>query len=292
MYPILFQFNSFNIYAYGFFIALGFVMAVVLAALKIRKSTHSTPRSEARGMLRVDTERRFLPRFKNRGLAPSNVSNIRISFEEIVELFFYTVFSAFLGSRILFVLINFDVYRQHPLRIFKIWEGGLVFYGGLILAVIVAFWYLRRRRLPIWKLADLISPLIALGLSFGRIGCFLAGCCYGNETSLPWAVVFKNPDSLARLNVSLHPTQLYDAANGLAIFFFLNWMEKRKTFDGQIFWLLLFLYSITRFFIEFLRGDPRGFLFGGLLSTSQGVGILLAIASIFMLFYMKKKRRR
>jgi phosphatidylglycerol:prolipoprotein diacylglycerol transferase len=147
-------------------------------------------------------------------------------------------------------------------------------------------------RLPIWKLADLISPLIALGLSFGRIGCFFAGCCYGKETSLPWAVVFHNPDSLARLNVPLHPTQLYDAANGLAIFFFLGWMEKRKTFDGQIFCLCLFLYATTRFFIEIFRGDPRGFLFGDLLSTSQAIGILLAIFSVFMLLYIRKGYRR
>ena len=256
MHPILFQFGSLTIYAYGFFIVLGFVTAVVLAGLKIRKS------------------------------------NIGISFENIVDLFFYTVLSAIVGARLFFVLINFDVYRQDPLQIFKIWEGGLVFYGGLVLAVIVSFGYLRWHRLPIWKLADLISPLIALGLSFGRMGCFLAGCCYGSETPLPWAVVFKNPDSLARLNVPLHPTQLYDAVNGLALFFFLNWMEKRKSFEGQIFWLFLFLYSVTRFFIEFYRGDPRGFLFGDLLSTSQGVGILLAITSIFMLFYMKKQVRR
>jgi len=256
MYSILFQFGNFHIYAYGFFIVAGLVTAVVLAGLKIRKS------------------------------------NIGISFENVVDLFFYTVLSALIGSRILFVLINFDVYRQHPMKIFKIWEGGLVFYGGLVLAVIVAFWYMKWHRLPIWKVADLISPLIALGLFFGRIGCFLAGCCYGKETSLPWGVVFKNPDSLARLNVPLHPTQLYDAANGLAIFFFLNWMERRKTFDGQIFWLFLFLYSITRFFIEIFRGDPRGFLFGDFLSTSQGIGILLAILSIFVLFYMKKQSRR
>jgi phosphatidylglycerol:prolipoprotein diacylglycerol transferase len=168
----------------------------------------------------------------------------------------------------------------------------LVFYGGLIPAAIVAFGYMSWRRLPAWKLADLISPLIALGLSFGRIGCFFAGCCYGRETSLPWAVTFKNPDSLARLNVPLHPTELYDAANGLAIFLFLSWMSKRKTFDGQVFWLFVFLYSITRFFIEIFRGDPRGFLFGDLLSTSQGIGILLAILSLFMLFYIKKKYRR
>jgi len=256
MYPILFQFGSLYIYAYGFFIVMGFIIAVVLAALKIRKS------------------------------------NSGVSFENIVDLFFYTVLSAIIGARILFVLIHFDLYRQHPVQIFKIWEGGLVFYGGLILAIMVAFWYMRWHRLPIWKLADLISPLIALGLSFGRIGCFFAGCCYGKETSLPWAVVFKNPDSLARLNVPLHPTQLYDAANGLAIFFFLTWMEKRKSYDGQIFWLFLFLYAITRFFIEIFRGDPRGFLFGDLLSTSQAIGIVLAILSLFMLFYWRKRDRR
>ncbi len=254
MYPILFQFGSFKIYAYGFFIAAGFIVGLVLATLRARREG--------------------------------------IPFGNVVDLFFYTLLSAFLGSRILFVLINFDDYRQNPLQIFKLWEGGLVFYGGLIPAAVVALLYMRRHRLPIWKLADLISPLIALGLFFGRIGCFLAGCCYGKETSLPWGVVFKNPESLARLNVPLHPTQLYDAANGLAIFLFLNWMEKRKTFDGQIFWLFLFLYSITRFLIEMVRGDPRGFLFGGLLSTSQAVGIVLAIFSLFMLFYMKKKCRR
>ncbi len=253
MYPILFQVGSFKIYAYGFFLVLGFIAAMVLARLKIR------------------------------------TSNTGISFENLIDLFFFTVLSALIGSRLLFALIHLDVYRRHPLQIFKIWEGGLVFFGGLILAIIVAFWYMKRHQLPIWKLADLLSPLIALGLFFARIGCFLAGCCYGQETSLPWGVVFKNPDSLARLNVPLHPTQLYEAASGLAIFFFLHWVEKRKAFDGQIFWLFLFLYSTTRFFIEFVRGDPRGFFFGNLLSTSQGVGILLAIFSIFMLFYMKKK---
>lgn len=164
----------------------------------------------------------------------------------------------------------------------------MVFYGGLILAIIFSIWYMRRHKLPIWKIADHISPLISLGLFFGRIGCFLAGCCYGKETSLPWGVTFTNPNSLARLNVRLHPTQLYEAAIALAIFFFLNWREKKKTFDGQIFWLFLFMYAVTRFFTEMLRGDPRGSLFSALLSTSQGIGIFLAIISFFMLFYLKK----
>lgn len=254
MFPILFRLGGWTVYAYGFLITLGFVAGLILATLKARQE--------------------------------------RIPFERMVDLFFYTLFSSILGSRALFVLINFSSYREHPLQIFKLWEGGLVFYGGLVLAVAVSIWYMKWHRLPIWKLADLFSPFVALGLFFGRIGCFLAGCCYGKETSLPWAVVFTNPDSLARLNVPLHPTQLYDAANGLAIFSFLKWMEKRKSFEGQIFWLFLFLYSVTRFFIEMLRGDPRGFVLGGLLSTSQAAGILLAISSLFMLFYLRRDNRR
>ncbi len=252
MYPILFRLDGFTIYSYGFFLILGIVVSGILAIQKVRKEGPPIP------------------------------------FERVADLFFYSVLSAVIGSRILFVLINFDLYRENPLRIFKIWEGGLVFYGGLILAVGVSIGYMRWYRLPIWKLADLFSPSIALGLFFGRIGCFLAGCCYGKEISLPWGVVFTDPNSVARLNVSLHPTQLYDAAKGLALFFFLNWMEKRKAYDGQIFWIFLFLYSIPRFFIEMLRGDPRGFPFQDLLSTSQGIGILLASTSLFMLFYLKK----
>ncbi len=254
MHPILFRLGGLAVYAYGFFVAIGFVAGVIFATLRARKEG--------------------------------------IPFERVVDLFFYTVLSAILGSRILFVLINLDVYRENPLQIFKIWEGGLVFYGGLILAIGVSIGYMRWHRLPIWKFADLFSPSIALGLFFGRIGCFFAGCCYGRETSLPWGIIFTDPNSLARLNVPLHPTQLYEATSSLIIFFFLNWMEKKKTFDGQLFWLFLFLYSVTRFFIEMLRDDPRGFLFRGLLSTSQGIGIFLAILSIFVLFYLKKGQRR
>ena len=256
MYPILLQFGRFRIYSYGFFIVVGFVAATVLAVLRVRRS------------------------------------DIQISSENAADLFFYTVLSGFLGSRILYVLLHVDVFRQDPLQIFKLWEGGLVFYGGLIAAAGVAFGVMRWHRLPVWKLADLISPLIALGLFSGRIGCFLAGCCYGKETSVGWAVVFTNPDSLARLNVPLHPTQLYEAADGLVLFFLLSWMERRKSFDGQIFWLFVLLYSITRCFVEIFRGDPRGFLFTDVLSTSQAVGILLAIFSLFMLSYMKERGRK
>jgi phosphatidylglycerol:prolipoprotein diacylglycerol transferase len=253
MCPILFQVGGFTLYAYGFFLGLGLAVAVGLSALKARKEG--------------------------------------IHFERIIELFFYTVFSAIVGARALFVLINFDFFRQHPWQVLRFSEGGLVFYGGLALGVPVAVFYLKWNKLPVWRWADLFTPYVALGLAFGRVGCFLAGCCYGKETSLPWGVTFTRPASLARLNVPLHPTQLYEAAACLAIFVFLTWMERRRSFGGQVFWLFVLLYAVTRFVIEMVRDDPRGFIWGGLLSTSQGLGIPLAILSVFMLFYLKRHRR-
>jgi phosphatidylglycerol:prolipoprotein diacylglycerol transferase len=254
MYPILCRLGGFTVNAYGFFVAVGFIVGFALAIRTAR----------AKG----------------------------IPFERVVDLFFYTLLSSILGSRILFVLTDVDFFLHHPSKILNLWEGGLVFYGGLLCAIAVAVVYMRRHRLPFWKMADLFSPPVALGLFFGRIGCFFAGCCYGTETSLPWAVVFTNPDSLARLNVPLHPTQLYDAANGLTIFVILVWMQKRKTFDGQVFGCFVFLYSVSRYFIEMVRGDPRGSFLGTALSTSQGIGMGLAIASLFMLFFLKKGYRR
>jgi len=253
MSPILFRLGSLSVYAYGFFLALGFVVGLILAVLKTQKEG--------------------------------------VPFEHVANLFFYTVLSAILGSRLLFILVNVDLYRQNPLQMFKIWEGGLVFYGGLILAVAVSIGYMRWHRLPLWNFADLFSPSIAIGLFFGRLGCFFAGCCYGKETSLPWGVVFTDPNSLAPLHVLLHPVQLYEAGGNLALFFFLKWREKKKAFDGQIFWLLILLYAMIRFFVEMVRGDPRGSFFYGLLSTSQGIGIFLGILSLFMLFYLRKKQR-
>jgi phosphatidylglycerol---prolipoprotein diacylglyceryl transferase len=254
MCPILFQFDGFTVYAYGSILALGFVVGGILILLKAQKE--------------------------------------KISLERVIELFFLAIFSGLVGARGLYVLIELPLFREDPVKIFKIWEGGLVFYGGFLLAVAMTIGYMKWYRLPIWKMADLFAPSVALGLFFARIGCFMAGCCYGKETSLPWGITFTDPHSLAQLNIRLHPTQLYEAAGGLALFLFLIWREKRKSYDGQIFWFFLLLYSILRFLIEIVRDDPRGFLFGMFLSTSQTIGIFLAILSLFMLNYLGRRRRR
>ena len=256
MCPILFRSGNFTVYAYGSILALGFLVGMVLILLKARKKG--------------------------------------IPIERVTELCCLSIFSVFIGARSLYVLLDLPSFLNDPVRIFKVWEGGLVFYGGLILAAGVGFGYMRWHRLPLWKITDLFAPAIALGLFFARIGCFIAGCCYGKETSLPWGVTFTDPQSLARLHARLHPTQLYEAAAGLVLFLFLIQMEKRQSFDGQIFWLFLLLYSVLRFLIEFLRDDPRGFPVWAALSTSQTVGIFLAIFSVFMLLFigMKQKYRR
>lgn len=253
MFPILSRLGHLTIYSYGFFVILGFAIGTLLAIWRAKKE------------------------------------GISVSFERLVDLFFYSVLSAIGGARLLYVLLNFESYRKNPLKIFNLSEGGLVFYGGLLLAIGISIFYMKRHRMPVWRLADLVSPSIALGIFFGRIGCFSAGCCYGRETSLPWAVVFKDPNSLGPLNVPIHPVQLYEAGIGLGLFAFLIWWGKRKRFEGETFWLLILFYSIGRFFIEMVRGDPRGFFVEPFLSTSQAIGILLVIFSLFMLFYLKRR---
>ena len=135
-----------------------------------------------------------------------------------------------------------------------------MFYGGLIAAVAVAFWYMRRHQMPLWTTCDVFAPGIALGHVVGRLGCLMAGCCYGKPTNVPWAITFTNPDAAANvgtpLGVPLHPTQLYESARRALILVLLLATEKKgRPFPGRTFWSYMLLYGISRFVIEFFRGD-------------------------------------
>ena len=176
----------------------------------------------------------------------------------------------------------------------KFWAGGLTYYGGLVGAAIAAWFLLKRDKFPFWKAADMAGFAIPLGLTFGRMGCLMAGCCFGATCDLPWAMSFpwKSAASEAQFKAHLiptarmwslpvHPTQVYESAASLAIAAFcLVWMHPRKRYDGQVFAVFLALYAVARFLIEYLRRDDRGGLLG--LSTSQliGVGLLGAAAVI------------
>jgi phosphatidylglycerol:prolipoprotein diacylglycerol transferase len=174
-----------------------------------------------------------------------------------------------------------DVARRacHPprdcLEVLKFWHGGLAFYGGFLLAVRVGLWFARRKALGVWRVADLVSPFIALGLFFGRMGCYLNGCCYGPACELPWAVRFPGHRDL------VHPTQLYEAAAALAISAVLYYgVRSRKRGHGQVFAGLLVGYGVIRFLLEYVRADERGIYFG--LSTSQWIAIPLVAAGLWL----------
>jgi phosphatidylglycerol:prolipoprotein diacylglycerol transferase len=178
----------------------------------------------------------------------------------------------------------------------EILRSGGVFYGGLIAATTTAIVYMRRHDLPAWAIADMGAPSIALGEAIGRWGCFAAGCCYGKESHGPFAVTFTDQfahDAVGTpLGVPLHPTQLYLSASAFLVFLVLQWAYRRKTFDGEVFWLYVLLYAITRGIVEVWRGDlVRGFVIPGVLSTSQFIGILLAVLALGMLVYLGRRSR-
>ncbi len=183
-------------------------------------------------------------RAKTENIAPSIVVNLSV----------IILISGLIGARIFFILINLEYFLSHPSEIIMLHRGGLAFFGGLALASLSGFLYLRKVGPNPWKIVDLIIPYVVLGQSIVRIGCFLNGCCYGTPTDLPWAVSFP-PLSAAYAHfgsTSLHPAQLYQAAANFVIFLLL--LRSRRRYDGEIFLIYLLLYALSRFFIGFLRG--------------------------------------
>jgi phosphatidylglycerol:prolipoprotein diacylglycerol transferase len=203
--------------------------------------------------------------------------------ERIIDIGFYVLLAALIGSRLLFVVINAGHYLRHPLDIVKIWEGGLVFYGGLLAAVPVALWYVRKHSLDMGKLMDIFAPSLAIGHAVGRLGCFSAGCCYGKPTAVPWAVTFLDPACLATIGVPLHPVQLYESLGEFLIFLVLITLRRHQSFKGQLFWTYSALYAMLRFVVEFFRGDvARGYLIAGI-SVSQAISVVIGCAAVVLI---------
>ncbi len=250
MHPILIKIGPITIYTYGFFIASAFLLALGWAGYEAKKQD----------------------------LDPKIVS----------DLGFYLIIAGILGARLLYVLMNLRYFRSHPLESIMIWKGGLVFAGGAILGFITAIIYLRSKKQEIWKWADVFAPAIALGQFVGRIGCLMAGCCYGRYCTLPWAITFRDPNSLAPLNVPLHPTEIYHSLAGLVTFFVLCILKPRVKATGTIFGIFLVLYGAFRFIIEFFRGDYRPML--GPLSFTQWTAMVLAFIGIGLIILRERTK--
>lgn len=200
-----------------------------------------------------------------------NARRIGLPTDDFLDLCFFGLIAALIGSRLFFVLTNWDRFRADPWRAFALWEGGLVFYGGVLSACAVGLVFLWRRKLPFLRSGDVIAPVLSLGHAFGRLGCHFAGCCWGKVCGTPPGLRFPS-DSVAYQNLvasgqldphlthstpPLHPVQLYEAGGELLIFTSLLWLGARKRFDGQIFFVYLLLYGVLRFFTELFRGDAE-----------------------------------
>ena len=241
MHPVLFHVGEFALHSYGALGALGF-LAVVFGALR---------RAQALGWSR----------------------------DRVVDIIFWSALAGIVGARALYLLTNLGSFRTLGDAI-NLRNGGLVFYGAMITGFPMAAWLIHRAKLPYFALMDVFSTVLPLGHAISRVGCLLAGCCFGKPTDLPWGVTYTDPMAMAPHNISLHPTQMYETAYLLLIFAILTAFYRHRKFDGQATLLYLTLYAIFRTLNEFLRYDEtRGWFmegtFGPTISTSQAISVLI-----------------
>lgn len=221
----------------------------------------------------------------------------------------WLIIGAIIGARILYVItFSREEFAGQPIwEIFAVWQGGLVYYGGLIGASIGYILYARRKKLPFWKGADILAPSIALGYVFGRIGCLLNGCCYGRPCDLPWAVRFpynSHPfkqqlqdgllQSDATRSLPVHPTEIYESLLNLCLYLFLAWLYRRKKFNGQVFATYLVGYAVLRSFVEMFRGDyPQYQRFvGGWLTPAHLVSVLILAVGLVLFLALPRQTVR
>jgi phosphatidylglycerol:prolipoprotein diacylglycerol transferase len=215
--------------------------------------------------------------------------SVGLNGEEVTNLGIYCALAAIVGAKLLMFILDIGYYADHPDQLFSFatLQAGGVFYGGLVAALVVAFWYMRETKLPPLRTADVFAPGIALGHGIGRLGCFSAGCCWGVECHRPWAVTFTDPAAHditgVPLNRPLHPTQLYEAFAEFLIFAILYWRFHRPHAQGTIIGLYLLLYSTARFVVEFFRVHDQANPFGGPLNASQWISIGLFLLGLWFL---------
>lgn len=255
MHPILIELGKFKIYSYGFMLALSFFVGIILAG----------KRAEKQGVRK----------------------------EVIYDLSIILILAAVIGSRSLYILTHREHYHG-VIDIIALWQGGATYYGGLGLCIIGAGVYLRKKGVSFFKVADICSPSIALGVFITRLGCFLSGCCFGVPTDSGLGMVFP-PDCPAGhlyTGVSIHPAQLYAAFAGLIVFIALVFISRRKRFDGFTFGFLCILYGAARFSVDFYRyyEEYAGF-FSGYLTVSQFTSIFLMLCGFLILGIMSRRAR-
>lgn len=242
MYPIICKIGPFNIYSYGLMLAIAFLVGVTLTVLQAK---------------REDTNP-----------------------DVIFNLCFLAFISGIIGARLFYIIENVAYYFKNPIEIIMLQQGGLSWFGGLLSGLFFGSVYLKKKKLTIYRILDLISPFIALSQAIGRVGCLLNGCCFGHISKI--GIYFKVH------KLVLFPTQIYSSLALIFIFIILRFLQDRPHKEGGIFFAYLTLYSIKRFFIEFLRADNAIILFG--LTLFQIMSIAIFCFSSLKLFLIYKPR--
>lgn len=240
MYSTLFSIFGLPIRAYGLMLVIGFGLGLARMARVAR----------------------------SRGIEP----------DRVYDLGLVCLLSGVIGARAVYILINPETEKWS--EFIQVWNGGLSFHGGVILALICGWLYTKRAKIPFMVAADLAAPSIAIGYAITRIGCFMNGCCYGAPTSLPWGVSFQEHGLSTPPS---HPTQLYAAAASFLIFLLLTRLEKQHRATGFVFVSYLGLYSIYRFLIEFLRaGYSAKVMALGLTEAQVASVVVIVICAVIL----------
>jgi phosphatidylglycerol---prolipoprotein diacylglyceryl transferase len=252
MHPILFNFGSITIYTYGFCIAVGALLGF--------------------GYMYWQGKKQF-----------------GLTFDQSNNLFVMLVVAGIVGGKFFLIFEDPALYLSNPKKLIS--GSGFVFYGSLLLAIPIMLWYFRKIKVPVLGMLDVMAVVTCIVHGCGRIGCFMAGCCYGKPTDSIFGVTFTDPVCQAEpLHTSLHPTQLYEAIFIFILMTGLILLKSRKKFDGQLFLIYLIAYAIGRGVLEIFRGDiQRGFVIENILSNSQFIS--LGVISIAVYFYVRLKRK-
>jgi phosphatidylglycerol:prolipoprotein diacylglycerol transferase len=259
MHPILIDFGWFQLPSYGVMVALG----VLAGLLTLRRRADSAGLDGAR----------------------------------LVDVGLWLVIWALVGAKGLLILVELPRYLSDPGQLLGVVRAGGVFLGGFLAALVAGIVLIRRYRLPPLRTLDVLVPSVALGQAIGRVGCLLAGCCWGSRCDLPWAVTYTDPVAAANvgtpLDVPLHPFPAYAASVNLCLYLLLEMLYARGPAAGRVFATYLVAYGSARFLLEFLRGDAsRGFVFGGALSTSQLITAILVVLGVACHLWITRRTRQ
>jgi phosphatidylglycerol:prolipoprotein diacylglycerol transferase len=253
MLPTIFKIGPFTLHSYGLMLALAFFAAIMLLEKRAKGSG--------------------------------------ISKDIIIDFGLVVMVASVIGSRAFYVASHWNEYSQNPISMLAVWEGGLTFYGGVLLSVPAGILFLKKRGIAFWPLADLAAPAFALGLGIGRLGCFLNGCCFGRPSTLPWAVSFPADTAAGYyFSCALHPTQIYESLFGFAAMALLLWLGRKRSFAGAMFCLFIGLYGLWRLGLDQFRHYETSQVWALGLTNNQWISLGLMVFALASALILKRKK--